>query len=465
MRQVIRNLSYQTIYQILSILCSFLVSPYISRTIGPKGLGEYSFTYSIVNYFLLFAMFGISNYGSRSIVTVKNDKTILSQIFWEIYFMKIVFSLIALVSYSIIVINAEVYRNIMLLQAIWILACATDVSWYYNGIENFRVTAISGIIIKIFTVILIFSFVRNEEDLWIYIVILSTSTLLNHLVLWPTLISHIEWNVPAVKSIIGHIKPCFSLFAPFLALSIYHTIDKTMLGLFSEPGQSGYYYNTDKLFSIPFSVINAIGVVMLPRMTNLLSHGEDNEWKLSFNRTIEWVMFVSVPIALGISSVAPDFIPFYFGAGYDPCVDLVYIFSGIMIFKVLSNIIRDQYLIPSYQEKYYTYAVFFSLWINVILNYCFLAVLCMGAMGAALGTLAAEFSTLLILALLIQERKKVFRPVWQSFKYFIPGVFMMIGVKLFQSYYSPGIIRLLAEIGIGAAAYAIASVNFLKRIY
>lgn len=79
------------------------------------------------------------------------------------------------------------YREIFLLQGITLVASMFDVSWYFMGRENFKVTVGRNFIIKILTVFSIFLFVHSPKDLTIYIFILSFGTLLGNLSIWPYL--------------------------------------------------------------------------------------------------------------------------------------------------------------------------------------------------------------------------------------------------------------------------------------
>ena len=55
-----------------------------------------------------------------------------------------------------------------------------------------------------------------------------------------------------------HIKPNFVLFIPLLAMSVYHIMDKTILGILVTYEQVGFYYNADKVINIPIGVIGGI---------------------------------------------------------------------------------------------------------------------------------------------------------------------------------------------------------------
>ena len=64
---------YSMAYQVLIMVLPLITAPYLSRVVGAEGTGIYSYTYSIAQYFVYFAMLGISNYGNRSIAKVREN--------------------------------------------------------------------------------------------------------------------------------------------------------------------------------------------------------------------------------------------------------------------------------------------------------------------------------------------------------------------------------------------------------
>ena len=66
-----KNFMYNVVYQILLIILPLITTPYISRILGSEGLGTYTYTYTIANYFMLAAMLGVKNYGNRSVAAVR----------------------------------------------------------------------------------------------------------------------------------------------------------------------------------------------------------------------------------------------------------------------------------------------------------------------------------------------------------------------------------------------------------
>ena len=85
----------------LLIILPLITAPYIARTLGAEGVGIYSYTYSVAQYFLLFAMLGISNHGNRSIAAVREDDCKLSRTFWSIYSIQAFMYVLAIIAYLI----------------------------------------------------------------------------------------------------------------------------------------------------------------------------------------------------------------------------------------------------------------------------------------------------------------------------------------------------------------------------
>ena len=78
------NYILNTTYQILILIVPLITTPYISRVLGAEGIGVYSYTYSVVSYFLIVAAMGTTTYGQRTIAYYQDDKYKRSCKFFEI---------------------------------------------------------------------------------------------------------------------------------------------------------------------------------------------------------------------------------------------------------------------------------------------------------------------------------------------------------------------------------------------
>ena len=345
MSSIKKNFSYNIIYRILVLIMPLITAPYISRVIGAEGQGIFSYTSSIAQYFLLFAMLGVSNYGNRVIAKNRDNKEKLSKEFFSIYALQIITSLIVILVYIIyVVFFVDEYQMYAMIQLIYILSAFFDISWFFFGLEKFKLTVTRNAIIKIISVLSIFVLVKQQDDLWKYALIMVSATLISQLSLFPFLRNEIIFVKPKWKDIKQHIKPNIILFVPVIAVSIYRIMDKIMLGAMSTIEEVGYYENADKIINVPLSFITALGTVMLPRISNLVAKGEENQINRYINKSMEFVIFLSIPISLGLIAVGGTFAPIFFG---DEFVVTGYVIQCLAIttfFISCANVIRTQYL-------------------------------------------------------------------------------------------------------------------------
>ena len=123
-----KNAAYQIIYQILVTITPLITTPIVSRELGAENIGIYQFTLSIQSYFVLFAMLGFTDYGTRTIAETPRDKNELSAKFWSIYILQICSSAIAIIAYLTYATTIAEIRVIALLQGIWVLSSLFNIT-------------------------------------------------------------------------------------------------------------------------------------------------------------------------------------------------------------------------------------------------------------------------------------------------------------------------------------------------
>ena len=99
MKSTNKNFLYNVLYQVFVFIIPLISTPYISRVLGVNNVGIYSYTYSIIYYFMLAAMLGINNYGAREIAKVSHDKEKMSKKFFSIYFLQLFCSIIMIIAF------------------------------------------------------------------------------------------------------------------------------------------------------------------------------------------------------------------------------------------------------------------------------------------------------------------------------------------------------------------------------
>lgn len=451
------NLMLQSFYQVLIVITPLITSPYISRVLGADGLGIYSYSYSLSNYFAILAMLGTITYGSKVIAKTRDDKYERSKIFFEIITLQILLASIGTIIYvAFIVASGQENREIFLIQAMMIVACAFNVGWFFFGMEEFRITVTRNVIIKVIQIACIFLFVKTKSDLWKYVFIMAFGELLSQLSLFFIIRKYICFVNPTLKGILRHIKPNLLLFIPGIAFAVNQDLDKTMIGIFSSYANTGFYYNAEKLIKIPTGIITGVGVVLLPYVTNSIAVNKGKNTSSFIKKAIYPMMFLTVALSVGIISISREFVPIFFGEGYDPCIDLIKIMAFTMIFKAIADAIRTQYLIPNDREKDYSTAVLVGAIVNCILN--LIMIRNHGAMGAAIATLISEALVFVIYNVIIWRDTQLLIDLMKCCIFAVPAVFMYITVRSVSKLFQTGISQLIIEIIVGGIVYIVVGV-------
>lgn len=453
------NIIYNICYQILSLIVPLITAPYISRVLGKDGMGLYSYTFSIAHYFVLFCMLGILNYGNREIAMI-DDVQKKSEKFWQIYYNQLMFGIVALVAYFIFV-NFFVQQDglVYALQALYIVSGIIDISWFYFGIEKFKTTTSISAINKLITTGLIFLLVKSSSDIWIYTLIVASGVLMNNIVYWLCLPKYIVKVHINFVDVISNLRPLILLFIPVIAINVYKYIDKIMLGSMVNVGDVGIFDAAEKLTNIPMGFITAIGTVMLPRISNLLSSNNVADVRRYNYLSLNLVMFLSLGMCFGLMGISDVFIPLFYGEAFGGSIAVLYYLAPCMIFVSWANVIRTQYLLPHKKDVLFCVSVICGAILNVISN--IILIPRFGAIGAAVSTLVAEVTVCVFQSIVANKTMLLYKPVFKIVPYLLSGIFMYFVISNIEvgSVFLNVVVRLI----IGCIIYVLLSIFYLKK--
>lgn len=454
------NIIYSTVYQVLVLIIPLITAPYVSRVLGATNLGIYSYTQAFANYFVLFAMLGVANYGNRSIAQVRDDSKLLSRTFWEIYsfqiFVTIIISIIYLI-YCFVAVSQN--RIIYLLQFLYVVSAGFDINWFFFGIEKFKLTVTRNIIIKIINAVLIFALVKERSDLSIYTLIMSLGTLVSVVILIPFLMRYVSFEKIEVKNVLKHIKPNLILFIPVIAISLYNIMDKLMLGYLSTADEVAFYSNAEKIAQLPNSIIMAVGNVLMPRMSNLIATGEKEKSSKLFDKSMTFMIVSSVLLAFGMASVSKVFAPWFYGEEFARCGVFILWLCPTIVFKSIAGSVRMQLIIPMERDKVYILSVSVGAAVNLLANYFFIPLY--QGLGAVLGTVLAEAAVCLIQIKMTTDLVKYGKYIKYTVVSCIFGSIMYVILQIITI--KSALLNILVSMMVGALIYSVLSgVYFIK---
>ena len=453
-KSIAKNYIYNLIYQILIIIMPVITTPYLARTLGPDGTGTYSYTISIVTYFILFGSLGLAMYGQREIAYVQGNTKKRSKVFFELLLLRLITMSISMIIFYLVygrIGEYAIYYRILLLE---MLANCIDISWFFHGIENFKKTAMRNIIVKILSVISIFIFIKNENDVAKYLLIYVLTTLLGNISLWLGIKKYIE-RVPFKElKVFSRVKPTIALFIPQIAIQIYTVLDKTMIGaILGDMSEVGYYEHTQKIVKILLTIITSLGAVMMPRIAKCYADGEKEKIKEYMDKTFKFVYMLAFPLVFGIIAVSDNFVPLFLGAEYEKAKLLLKVMSLIILFIGLSNVTGSQYLLSTKKQNQFTISVICGAIVNAILN--LILIRYFESLGAVIATVVAEFTVTAVQFIFIRKEFSIIKIIKSATKYVFAGIMMLAITILIDILIKSDMIGIVVQVGVGALTYFI----------
>lgn len=387
-----KNFALSTAYQILILIVPFVTTPYVSRVLGADGIGIYSFTSSVVSYFILFAQLGTMSYGAREVARARDDRKQLSRLFWEIELMVVCTTSICLVLWGIWVMIAPEYNLIYLILSMSLIGVAADVSWFFTGLEQFKYIVLRNSIVKIAGVLLLFIFIREKDDLTLYIFLMTLTNLLGALSMWmyiPKMVERVDLKTLNIKT---HLKETLVYFIPAVATSVYLILNKVLLGIMgNDIRENGYYEQATKIITIGQTLtFTALNKVVGARVSYLFSENKIEEIHQRIDNSLHYILVTGLGISAWLIAIAPRFVPWFFGDGYEPVTLLLQLLSPLILIIGISNCLGSQYYTPAGLRKQSARYIIVGAIVNLVLN--LLLIPKYGAVGAVIGSLIAELT-------------------------------------------------------------------------
>lgn len=429
-KSIKHNYIYNLTYQIFILLVPFITTPYLSRVLGADGVGLNSYTNSIVTYFVLIAVLGTSDYGQREIAYRQDGVKERSRMFWEVFILRGLTSLASLGMFLLVTWDSD-YRLLYFLQSVNIISVMVDISWFFQGMEEFGKIAVRNIIVKILNISVIFAMVKTSNDLPMYIASISISALVGHISIWSMLPQYI-CSIP-LKEIkpFRNIKRVMQLFLPQIAIQVSAVMDKTMLGMITgSEFENGYYEQADRIEKLCLTIVSSLGIVMIPRISYVVSKRQSEMLDYYIYRSYRFVWFIALPLTFGLIGIADQFVPWFFGMGYEKTIILIRIVSVLLCIVGVSSVTGVQYLIPSGKQNQFTLSVV----LGMVVNFCMNALLIRNylSIGAAAATVAGELAVTILQLVMVRKCFSIKKLLSLSRIYLVASMFMCMVILIIK---------------------------------
>ncbi len=385
------NAVLNIIKSLLSVVFPLIMYPYASRVLGVENIGKVNYGASIVSYFSLIAVFGLTSYAIREGAKVRDDrnrfKTIANELF-TVNVITTVFAYALLIACILCVPKLKDYSLLILLQSCSIAFTTLGVDWINTIYEDYLYTTIRGIITHVLSLLLLFIIVKDRGDYYQYAFLTVLSNAVTCMLNFMYCRRYVHFKIIRNPHIKQHLKRMIIFFANAVAVSIYVSADTTMLGWMIGDYSVGIYSTAVKIYSIVKLLLVAVYSVALARLSFFFGAGKHEEYKTLFTNITSTLLLLLLPVATGTFVFSDEIIMFIGGPEFSDAAGILKTLSVAFIFAILGGVLTQCLNISVGKETVNAKATIISAVANVVLNIPFIYFL--KESGAAITTVMSE---------------------------------------------------------------------------
>lgn len=388
-KSLTKNAVFNIMYRVLNVIFPLISATYVARVLLPEGVGHVSFAQNIVSYFTMLAALGIPSYGTREISKCRDDQNKTNRVFSELFIINAFSTFICLAVYIFLIITWFADDlPLYLICGLLILFNFINIDWFYQGKEEYAYIAVRSSLVKVLSLLLLFIFVKDQDDYINYALITCLATGGNYVF---NIIHARKYVCFTLKNLEfkRHIQPIMYLVICVVAAELYSKVDTTMLGSSCNNQIVGFYTNAQKLTTLVITMTTAISAIFLPRISYYFLQ-DRQKYNDCISLGVKIVSFFAIPAFLGIIMVSDSLTYVMFGKAFMPASLTIKVLAALILIKSFGDLLCYQVIISSGNEKRLLKAYIFAAAVNICLNALLIPVYQQD--GAAFASVVSEFS-------------------------------------------------------------------------
>ena len=414
-RKYFANTSWLMAERIIRMTVALFVGVYVARYLGPERFGLLSYANSFVGLFLALATLGLDSIVIRELVKNPESRNeLLGTAFGLKIFGTIIMWFFILVSVPIT--ENDNQTNIFI--AILSFAILFQV---FNVIDfNYQAEVKSKYVVKVQFFQLIFSsstklfliFIKAPLLWFVWVYCFDTFLLAIGLVviymiksgnflLW-------RWKWEFARTLM---RDSWPLILSGIIVSIYVNIDQVMIKHMIDEQAVGIYAIATRISTAWYFIPIAITSSMFPAILNA-KYNNSSIYHQRLQTLYDILVWMAILIAIAILCLSESIIDLLVGHEYAPAASVL---SIAIIAGIFTNIglINNKFFEAENRQKDILYRSLMGVSVNIILN--IILIKKYGIYGAALATVAAQFSTSIVYTYLKKDSRILFFMFLKSF--------------------------------------------------
>lgn len=365
------NILANVLIKILNIVFPLITGPYIARVLSKNDFGYYNIANSYLSLFLPLATFGIYNYAIREISKIKDDKNKINKQFSTFFYFSIIsVFLFTTIYYLYFYLYVDIYvvKYIGYILGIQLIAQIFYIEWMNEAFENYTFILYKTLIVRILLLVGIFVFIKAEDDIIPYSIVMTLITLINYLISFFYIKKDVKFTTVRIVELIALIKKLIPIILLANANILYTILDRLFISAVKVPEYVSYYTLSQNLVMIITGVLTGFVTANIPRMGYYLGNNDEEEYTKLLYLSSKIFYFLLMPCAVGLTILAPYAMLIYAGDKYIFAGTIATIFAfRIISFGIEITLVNQIIFVKGY-EVVLTKIYFLGGFINLVLN-------------------------------------------------------------------------------------------------
>lgn len=366
------NMCLNVIKNIMGIIFPLITFPYATRILGIDNIGKYNFSNSIITYFSLLAELGISTYAIREGAKLRSNRNEINKFISEMFTINVVSTLISYFLLMICLITVPKLQNytwIIIILSISIAFKTIGIEYIYSIYEDYLYITVRTIIFQIISLLMLFCFVKSQDDIMAYSIIYVMSNSGANLFNFLHARKYCSIKLGEKQNLKKHIKPIMILFGMSATIAVYVASDVTILGFLCSDTVVGLYSVSTKIYSIVKTILSAIIVVSIPRLSALLGNDDKEGFQNNLGDIYRILLTFMLPAIIGIMILREPIILLISGKEFVGAASSLSLLSIALFFCMGAWFWGQCVLVPLQKEGFVFKITVLSAIINIVLNF------------------------------------------------------------------------------------------------
>ena len=454
---------FYLMYQVLNIAFPLITGIYVTHILTPDSIGTVATACNLTNYFVILSFLGIPTYGMREIARCTNQKEERSKVFSELFVINAISTTIFGAVYLLLIISVGKYRNelvLYLVTGISIFFNYFNVSWLFEGMEDFQFISIRNFVFKVISFLFLLIFVRTKDDVMIYALVTVCGSAGNYIVNMICSRKYVSFSLKGLN-LKRHMKSIMYLVAVNLAIEIYSLMDITMMNFWCTRDSIAFYKYGHSVELMLLQVVNTFTTVLIPRISLCYNDKNMAEFNRLLSKGLKLIIIFAAPMIVGIMFTSDFLMVHLYGEPYIVSSWILKLFSILLLVSPIGYLLGSRVMLVTGNEKKMIISVGIGAFINLIGNSLMIPRL--HEYGATIASLFSEFAVMIIYVNLGRKYFKLTGVKSSLYKIGI-SVIAMTGVLLLCEFIHDSWLKLIVQFASAALAYFVTMILVKEEI-